>query len=165
MAVTDVEQVCRHYGASVLRRCRAMIRDPDEAKDVAQEVFVTILNKGAQLREADRVGVWVYRLATNQCLNHIRAHQRRTARETSQAVIGWQDRPSDNPLARASLKNLVVLLTGRLDDLGQQIFVYRYLDGMTQAEIAELTQRSRRTVGKRLTAIEKTIKQIERETQ
>ncbi len=140
-----------------------MIADRDEAEDVTQEVFVTILQKGEQLRDLDRVGPWVYRLTTHQCLNHLRAQKRRTARENSQAVANWQDRPAGNPLAEISLKELLHHLTGNLDELAQQILVYRYLDGLTQEEIAQLTGRSRRTVGKRLAKIEKAISELTQE--
>lgn len=137
----------------MLRRCRALIRDPDEAQDVAQEVFLAIMQKSDQIRDPERLASWVYRLATHHCLNHLRANRRRTARETADTVAAWQDRPPPGPDAQYSLKDLLAQMTTSLDELGQQIFVYRYLDGMTQEEIAAMTQRSRRTVGKRLTKI------------
>ena len=40
----DVEAAYRRYGPMVLRRCRQMLRDEQQATDAMQDVFVQLLD-------------------------------------------------------------------------------------------------------------------------
>src|SRR5262245_65593016 len=60
----------------VLRRCRRLLRDEDEALDACQDVFVRLLEHRRTL-EARYPSSLLYRIATNVCLNRIRDRGRR----------------------------------------------------------------------------------------
>ena len=45
----DIEGLCERYGPMVLRRCRHLLRDEDEAMDVCQDVFVRVLERRDRL--------------------------------------------------------------------------------------------------------------------
>ena len=150
----DAEVVCRRYGAAILRRCRGILKDPTEAEDAAQEVFITLLTKGEQFRGEAQVASWVYRITTNHCLNVLRSSKRRGAREQHDQVLDWLDVAPINPYEHVASQALLSLIVAELDDLDQQIFIYRYLDDLGQEEIASLVGRTRRTVYKRLKKIE-----------
>jgi len=74
MAV-DVEAMYRRYGPMVLRRCRSMLRDEQEAAEAMQETFVRLLvrRESLDLRGGSSL---MYRVATNVCLNRIRSRRR-----------------------------------------------------------------------------------------
>ena len=72
----DVEQLYRQYGPMVIRRCRQLLRDEDQALDAAQDVFVRLLERRMRLRD-DYPSSLLYRMATNLCLNRIRDAKRR----------------------------------------------------------------------------------------
>ena len=64
----DVEALYRRYGPMVLRRCRRLLRDEDDALEVAQEVFVSLVKNRQRL--ADRFpSALLFRMATNLSLN------------------------------------------------------------------------------------------------
>src|SRR5918995_5047019 len=67
----DVEALCLRYGAMVLRRCRRLLRDEDEALDACQDVFVRLLRNRTRL-DLTFPSSLLYRIATNVCLNRIR---------------------------------------------------------------------------------------------
>jgi len=148
----DLAEVCRRYGASVLRRCGGILGDADEAQDAAQEVFALILTRQSQFRGEADLGTWIYRITTNHCLNRLRGDRRRQARD--ERGEAWAGLTPASPYQHYALKQGLEDLLSRLDSLGREILVYRYLDGMTQVEIAAATGRSRRTVGKRLSKID-----------
>lgn len=115
---------------------------------------MTILNKGHQYRhEADVLG-WIYRITTNHCLNRLRAAGRRVAREQAPAANPWWEMSSVDPYGQVAARASLADLLGGLDDLDRQLVVYRFLDRMTQEEMAEVTGRSRKTIGKRLKRLE-----------
>ena len=67
----DVEALSHRYGAMVLRRCRRLLRDEDDALDACQDVFVRVLERRERL-DGLYPSSLLYRIATNVCLNRIR---------------------------------------------------------------------------------------------
>lgn len=56
--------------------CMRYAHDRDEAQDLLQEGFVKVFENIGRLRDAERVGAWIYRLMVNVCLNYYRRHVR-----------------------------------------------------------------------------------------
>ena len=56
--------------------------------------------------------------------------------------------------------DLLAKLVRELDDAHCEVLAYRYLDDMTQEEIAELTGLSRKTIGKRLDRIRDAVRRL-----
>jgi RNA polymerase sigma-70 factor, ECF subfamily len=153
-ARTDPAEVCRRYAGSILRRARGILGDPAEAEDAAQEILLLVMTKGNQFRGASDPGTWIYRVTTNLCLNRLREGRRRSAREQRPEASSWLGWAPADPYERFEARATLHAILARLDGLAQQVFVYRFLDGMDQEEIAVATGKSRRTVGKRLREIE-----------
>jgi RNA polymerase sigma-70 factor (ECF subfamily) len=149
---SDVAEMCRRYGSSILRRCRAILRDPATAEDAAQEVFVAIMGSANRFRGESDLGTWIYRITTNLCLNHLRSSQRRAAREHAASAL---DAPPGDPYRAYEARAKLAELARTLDPLSLEILVLHQLDGLTQDEIAAVTGRSRRTIGKKLKAIQR----------
>jgi RNA polymerase sigma-70 factor (ECF subfamily) len=150
----ELTEVCRRYGGSILRRCQAILGDVAEAEDAAQEVFLTFLLKGRSFRGDAQLGTWIYRVTTNLCLNRLRGGRRREAREQTEAVRDWLAAAGTGLEERVEARRRLERLLGDVDELAQQVFILKYLDGLTQEEIAAVTGKSRRTVGKRLALLE-----------
>lgn len=130
-----------------------MLKDPAEAEDAAQEVYLMLLRKGHSFQGHAQVSTWLYRVTTNVCLNRMRSSKRTKAREDDDDVLDWHAAPARNPLESAHEKAQLQAVLELMDPLNQQIFMCRYLDGLGQEEIAEVCQTSRKTVGKRLQQI------------
>jgi len=112
------------------------------------------MTKGSQFRGASDPGTWIYRMTTNVCLNRLREGRRRSAREQRPEASSWMAWAPADPYESFEARRTLRDILGRLDGLSQQVFVYRFLDGMNQEEIAAATGKSRRTIGKRLRAID-----------
>ncbi len=158
LSPAEVGALCEQHGGRILRRCLAILRDRAEAEDAAQEVYIVLLRKGSQFRGEAQITTWIYRLTTNVCLNRLRASKRREGREGNEAVDAWVNVAPRNPYEHLAHRTEVQTVLRSLDALDQQIFVYRYIDAMTQEEIAAATERSRKTVGKRLTKLQEKLK-------
>jgi RNA polymerase sigma factor (sigma-70 family) len=150
----DVEALYRRYGPMVLRRCRRLLRDEDEALDVAQDVFVRLI-KGRR-RLTDRFpSSLLYRMATNLCLNRIRDRRRQPAL------------PGDDVLQRIAMMSdldtpmLLERLFGRHPESTRTMAVLHYVDGMTLAEVARECGFSVSGVRKRLRGLRSSLASME----
>jgi RNA polymerase sigma factor (sigma-70 family) len=143
-----VEELYRRYGFQVERRCRRILGNNDEATDAAQEVFVRLLTKGGDFRGGSEWMTWLYRVATNVCLNRLR--NRRTRAELLSRNAD-EVMPSGAPAPDGGVdRRFLQALMAELDETTQEIIVYHLVDDMPQGEIAELVGLSRVTVNKRI---------------
>src|ERR1700749_5073959 len=76
-AVDGVAQLYRQYGPVVYRRCLALLHDREAARDATQEIFRKLLVDQKKLLERESVLPWIYRVATNHCLNERRNRARK----------------------------------------------------------------------------------------
>ena len=60
------------YAGAMYNICRRMIGDEDEAKDVLQDVFVTVFTNINKLKEEATFSAWVKRIVVNQCINTLK---------------------------------------------------------------------------------------------
>lgn len=151
----NVEALYERYGPMVLRRCRYLLRDEDEALDVMQDVFMNLIKQGDRF-EAPYPSSLLYRIATNLCLNRIRDRKRQPARsgdeETLHSIACAPD--PDAPL-------LLRWLFGRHPESTRTMAVLHYVDGMTLEQVAAESGLSVSGVRKRLRGLRDTLKAAE----
>jgi len=140
----EISQLYRRLGPLIYRRCLKLLRNPDNARDATQEVFVRAVKHKETLRADRQCLPWLYRVATNYCLNFIRDRKPIDDRQPEEIL------KSTSGEERLDARRRVLAVLGEFDSKTQQIAVYSLLDGMTQEEIAEVTGFSRKTVGKKL---------------
>lgn len=156
--VLDIDQLYRRYGPLVLRRIRGFYRDAAEAEDVLQEVFVRVMENMDSFRGASRPSTWLYSVTTRHCLNRLRnSKRRRELLDEHGTDMGWgaSSAPAEQP-SRVLLEQV----WKELDPELLEIAVYYEIDGMSHAQIAELTGVSRRTVGNRLAELSRRAQDI-----
>lgn len=65
------------FGPAVFGLARRMLGRADLADDVLQETFVEVLRGLPQFRGEAPLGMWIRRIAVNECLMHVRSHWHR----------------------------------------------------------------------------------------
>lgn len=129
-----------------------MLRSREDAVDVVHALF------------ADLIPIWnpdvdlpyLYKAVTHRCLNLVRdrgTRARLLEREHAAAAPVGRVRLDDEVVGLA----LLAALAERLDDAHMQVLVCRFVDDMTQDEIAAHLGVSRKTVGKRLDRIREAV--------
>src|SRR3984957_8363526 len=66
------ETLCSRYQSRLLAFCRHMLASREDAEDVLQEVFAAAFNAILADDRAINVRPWLYRIARNRSLNHLR---------------------------------------------------------------------------------------------
>lgn len=138
-------ELYREYGPAVYRRCRRMLRDEEQAADATQEVFLRLVRHGAALADRADLLPWLYRVATNFCLNQLRnarGHAEEGLEEGLEAGEGPSHPAADGQLARQILSHF--------DEVTQVIAVGIVVEGRDAEEVARELGVSRRTVSRKL---------------
>jgi RNA polymerase sigma-70 factor (ECF subfamily) len=138
-----VAEAFRTYAPVVYARCVRLLRRRDAARDVTQEVFFRCLRERRGLRPGRELLAWLYRVATNLCLNLLRAEAIRRGPPLA------EDSGTTQPAGPERL--LVSQVLAGVDERTQAVAVYVLVDGMTHAEAAELAGVTDRTVRNCLT--------------
>jgi len=139
----DVADVYRRHGRMVLRRARLLLGDDEEAREALQELFMSLVHDPGRFRGESSIVTFLYRATTNMCLNRLRDRRNRARLlgERVSPVSAWTSAPT------AVLASQAQELLARLPDELARVVVYAFIDEMTQEEIADVMQCSRKHVG------------------
>jgi RNA polymerase sigma-70 factor (ECF subfamily) len=154
------ELVERNQGP-IYRLLLRMLRNPAEAEDVAQDVFVSAFKALETFRGDAALSTWLYRIAQNHGKNRLKYLARR-AREQSRAPLARDEgtpghsahapidvRPDRTALAHEAERHLEQALS-LLDDDQRELLELRDLEQMSYDEIVQLTGLPLGTVKSRL---------------
>ncbi len=132
-----------------------MLRSREDAIDVVHALFTDLIPRW----NSDVDLPYLYRAITNSCCNLLRDRGTRARLlEREQTVAA--------PVGRVQLDDevvgvaLIAALIDELDESHMQVLVARFVDDMTQEEIAEQLKLSRKTIGKRLDHIRATVQRL-----
>lgn len=139
----QIGELYRSHGAAVLRRARRLLANEADAQELLQEVFTALVRDPEPLVSARSPMAMLYRVTTNRALNRIRNEQNRRRLLHLAPEAAPAPGPASRPDTHDDLRTILRLLPA--DEAAA--FVYRHVDGMTHAEIAELLDCSRRHVG------------------
>ncbi len=141
----------------VLRRCRALLKDEEMARDAMHDVFVKLLDKEKEL-DARAPSSLLYRIATNTCLNVIRA---RKSRPEDGDDLLERIANAENLQREAAARSLLgTLFRGVPESTGAMAGMHLH-DGMTLEEVAAEFRMSVSGVRKRLRSLRENLHEIE----
>jgi RNA polymerase sigma-70 factor (ECF subfamily) len=129
-------EVVKQYSRKVYALCYRTLRDEEEAKDMAQEVFVRIYTKRGSFKGRSSLYTWIYRIALNMCFTHLK--KRRVGTVPLEDVERTLSAPeADGPGGRAELEARLAAAVKNLSPRQRAVFSMRFYDRMTYKEIAE----------------------------
>ena len=135
----------RTYGAVIYWRCLRLLGERAAAEDAMQETFMRVYRHLDRAPHGDDAIRWIYRIATNYCLNQLRNQRRRTV---SVAALPAQAQGAIDLGDRDLARHVVARAPS---DQGAIAWLY-HVDGFDQDEVARIMSVSRRTVINKLAA-------------
>jgi RNA polymerase sigma-70 factor, ECF subfamily len=144
------EALVRRYQRPIYRLAVRMLADAGEAEDVTQEVFVTAWRRLPGIQEDRAVRAWLYRIATNRCLNILRA-RKPTAPLQEETIPAAS--PAASPEARAEAHERLAALRAALGQLTAEqraCWLLREVEELPYAEIAGILHTTPQAVRGRL---------------
>ncbi len=141
--MSSADLFAAYYGR-IRRYILSMVRDPVEAEDLTQDVFLQAHRKLRSLRDPDAVTSWLYQIATHVCYERFRRPSRQPRLDPldSSGAGSGRDRGDeaslDRVLERAEMSACVRNFLDDLSDDYRQVILLHDLEGLTNAEIAEM---------------------------
>ncbi len=134
------EEVYRtHAGRLYSLTCR-MLGNPADAEDLLQEIFLAAHRKLETFRGESALGTWLYRLATNLCLDHLRSRAGR-ANQVTDALDDERAIPTvgrrglaDQSVTKMDLERALA----RLPEGCRAAFILHDVEGLEHREVAEV---------------------------
>ena len=130
------------YQPAVFRWALMFARDPDEAEDIAQEVFVRAYRQLSQYRSDGALEAWLYAI-TRRTANQMRRKQKRRGRlALSPGARPAREVYTTDPGGRVDRERATVLIHEMFSELPprqREIFDLIDLQGFSPAEVAERT--------------------------
>lgn len=138
------------YERRVIRVISRFVSDRDTAEDLAQDAFLKAFSRLDQFDSSRRFGPWLFRIAVNGTLDHLRKRKRR----------GWlgffgdrerrYDPGCDDPRDAADTAADVRFVIEQLPERYRTVLVLRDLENFSTSEIAAVLQRKEATIRWRL---------------
>lgn len=148
------QALTRLYRERVTRLALNMVGQMEDAQDICQEAFLRLHQSLASVDANRPLGPWIYRIATNLCLDLLR--RRRVRPKTVDLPEEWESSAPDG--SGSPQKQLIAQETHRrvleaiqeLPDKDRTVVTLRYLDELPYSEIAQVMQTSEANVMMRM---------------
>lgn len=134
------------YQKRVYWTIRKMVVDHDDADDITQEVFIKLHSSLKDFRGESMLFTYLYKMAINYSLNHIKKNKNKMTRETpidNEFTDKYSDKSeSDNEMEITRKNKLIADAILVLPDQQRAVFNMRFYDDMTYDEIAAVLNKS-----------------------
>ena len=133
------EEIYRTHSGRLYGLVLRMVGNPSDAEDLLQDIFLSAHRKLDGFRGDSALGTWLYRLATNQCLDHLRSR----SAKTGQLTDALDDEPvladvrshgiADEAVAKMDLERALA----QLPEGCRAAFLLYDVEGLEHREVAE----------------------------
>lgn len=135
--MTDKERLFKEVfnsnSTKILHLCLSYTGDMETAHDLLQETFVKVWNNLDNFRNQSQISTWIYRIAINTCLSHLRVEKRNLSSPIEEHHIEIEDEPS---IKREQINQLYKCIA-QLEE-NERLLISMVLDEVPYPEIAEV---------------------------
>lgn len=150
-------QLVQQYQERLYWHLRGMLGPHEEADEVLQNTFIKVYKGIDKFRGQSKLYTWLYRIATNEALSHLRKRKRHRT-ESLELLDHQAPAQADSYLPAEDIQNLLQEAIALLPDRQRQVFLLRYYDEMPYQDMAEVLELS---VGSLKASYHHAVKKIE----
>lgn len=145
------KQLVNDYKNQVYNTCLGFLRNPHDAEDVAQEVFIQVFDSIGDFREDAALSTWIYRIAVTKSLELIRYRKRKKRAgffKAIDSVFRDPDEPEDesgntHPGVKLENKERAATLFNEIEKLPERqrvAFTLQKVEGLSYQEVADVME-------------------------
>lgn len=131
---TFFKDLYQTYSPKVHRLCLGYTGNATEADDLLQEVFIKAWQNLDKFRGDSQISTWIYRIAVNTCLHHLRSQKNKKNVDIDKTVIKKEEEIDDK-------EQQIQLLYKCISELSEadRLIITLLLEEVPYSEIAEVT--------------------------
>ena len=158
----EFKQILEENKDRIYRICCAYVSDADDRNDLYQEILINIWKNLSKFEGRSQISTWIYRIAVNTSLLHIRNNGKRDKLHT-EINENIHNIPEDNDkeekIKTGSMITKLYESIRLLPDL-DRLIISMVLDDLSYKEIAEITGINISNVGVKINRIKKSLNRI-----
>jgi RNA polymerase sigma-70 factor (ECF subfamily) len=146
------EEIVARYADRIYGLALRITRDPGDAEEVLQEVFLALVRKMDTFRQEAKFSSWLYRVAVNASYMHLRSQRKHdadtsldeyTPYDENGTLMGrvasrdWSDRP-DKALISKEAMETIEKAVAELPESYRVVFHLRDIEGLSNEEVADI---------------------------
>ena len=137
-----------------------MLCDEEEAKDMVQETFIRVWQNIRSYDLRTTFSTWVYTIASRLCIDRLKRARRIVALPDDELALRRFASDGDNQLALENKEwvSIVRTIAGELSDKQRLVFTLCQLEGLSSAEVEQITGLDARQVKSNLYIARQTIR-------
>ncbi len=134
--------------------CVSFCHDPDDRKDLEQEILIKIWNGLKKFDGQAKISTWIYRVALNTAISFYRSEKKRGHKAPVEAALNLHDFPE----TKNADVELLYSFIGELNELDKALMLL-YLDDIRYAEIGAILGITPTNVATKIGRIKKQLKE------
>jgi RNA polymerase sigma-70 factor (ECF subfamily) len=138
------DEIMVRYERQIYRICYRFVDNREDAMDLAQEVFIKAFEHLATFRRESSLKTWLYRIAMNHCINHVKKHSQEFV-EVTEYTGSVHSRVQDQLEEREQREHFRRLVK-QLPPKQKAILEMRINEQLSYEEIAKISGRSISTI-------------------
>lgn len=148
------------YQERLYRHIRRMVGGHEDANDVLQNCLLKVFRNIDAFKGQSALYTWLYRIASNEALTHLKKKQRRKVESLSGDKAGSaREIRAEAWMDGDEIQQRLQLAMNELPDRQKQVFVMRYYDELSYRAMSEILETS---VGGLKASYHHAVKKIER---
>jgi RNA polymerase sigma-70 factor (ECF subfamily) len=142
--MTAFDELMIRYERQIYRVCYRFVENREDAMDLAQEVFIKAFEHLGTFRRESSLKTWLYRIAVNHCINHVKKHSQDFVEVTE--TIGSAGASVQAQLEDREQRDQFRRLVKQLPPKQKAILELRINEQLSYEEIAKISGRSVSTI-------------------
>jgi RNA polymerase sigma-70 factor, ECF subfamily len=131
------EWVVKKYREPIFHHAAWILKDWQEAIDVAQDVFIRAMRERRFFDDDFKMKAWLYRVTSNLCFNLVRDRRRRGAILETVHLSRADDADQPDIVFQSQQQKQIFTAMDRLSDDHREILMLRYYSDLSYAEISD----------------------------
>ncbi|MCX8069866.1 MAG: sigma-70 family RNA polymerase sigma factor, partial [Thermodesulfovibrionales bacterium] len=134
--VEPFDELVRRHEVKVHNLCYKMLKNYDDAKDMAQETFLKAYRNIKNFDGRSKFTTWLYRIAVNNCINFMKKEH--PSEEIKDEIL---EIPRDDPVEQfknKKFKEIIYNPISKLPEVQKSVFTLRALEELPYQEISAI---------------------------
>jgi RNA polymerase sigma-70 factor (ECF subfamily) len=133
------ELIIKKYEQKLYWLIRRYVNDHNDADDIMQEVFIKIWKGLVNFREDSQLYTWMFRIASNECVNFHRKQKKHAHLPIDEAnEQEFVNKVGDNPMDGHQIQQKFQMAIDTLPEKQKMVFHLRYYQEMKYEEMSQL---------------------------